>query len=298
MIYTVTFNPALDYVMRPISLCEGQTCRSASEELYFGGKGINVSVVLKNLSVPSRALGFIAGFTGKALEKHLKESGIDTDFIELESGLTRINVKLKGERETEINAQGPHIDKAAIELLFEKLDALKEGDTLVLSGSVPPALPNGIYADIMARLSGRGVRFAVDAAGALLERTLTYKPFLIKPNLSELSEIYAAPLSCESDIIAAAKALQSAGAQNVLVSLGADGALLLDAQGKAFAQKAYKGRVVNTVGAGDSMLAAFLAAANRGSGYALKFANAAGAACAFSPSLPTKAEIENIMKNA
>ncbi|MBQ1231489.1 MAG: hexose kinase, partial [Clostridia bacterium] len=221
MIYTVTFNPALDYVMHAGAIANGKTNRSRGEELYFGGKGINVSYVLSQLGAPTTALGFVAGFTGEALENAVNEWGIKADFIHLASGLTRINVKLKGECETEINAQGPAIDNASVDELFLKLDDIKSGDTLVLAGSVPSSLPSDIYESILKRLSGRGVSFVVDATGKLLENTLQFKPFLIKPNIDELCEVLNVKINTEEELIAAAKQLQKKGAQNVLVSLGA-----------------------------------------------------------------------------
>ena len=234
MIYTVTFNPALDYVMYTGTLINGKTNRSRCEELYFGGKGINVSYVLSQLGVSTTALGFVAGFTGDALEAAVKDWGIKTDFVHLANGLTRINVKLKGECETEINAQGPSIDKDALDALFLKLDVIKNGDTLVLAGSVPSSLPSDIYESILKRLSGRGVRFVVDATGKLLENTLQFKPFLIKPNIDELCEVLNIKIETEEELIAAAKRLQEKGAQNVLVSLGGDGAVLLADDGKIY----------------------------------------------------------------
>lgn len=294
MIYTLTLNPAVDLTMCVDSIIGGQTNRSQSESILFGGKGINVSIVLKNLGLNSRALGFIAGFTGDALERSLKEKGIDTDFVHLESGFTRINVKLKGEAETEINACGPEIDESALSQLFTKLLSLEDGDTLVLSGSAPASLGSDIYAEIMESLSFKNVRFVVDAAGDLLKNTLKFKPFLIKPNLAELENLVGEALNSEEKIIAAAKSLIKEGAQNVLVSLGKKGAILVLKNGEVYKEGGHKGRAVNTVGAGDSALAAFIyaEAENRGFEYALKFANAAGAACAFSSDLPTKDQIE------
>lgn len=295
MIYTLTLNPAVDYVMRLSGIETGKTNRSQSESILFGGKGINVSVVLKNLGVNSKAIGFVAGFTGAALEKSLKEQGIDTDFVYLSSGFTRINVKLKGENETEINASGPKIDEGSLSQLFSKLLALEDGDTLVLSGSAPTSLSSEIYADIMESLSFKNIRFVVDAAGDLLTKALKFNPFLIKPNLAELEGLVGGALNSESEIICAAKALIEKGAQNVLVSLGDKGAILVCQNGEVFAQKGHMGKAVNCVGAGDSALAAFIYAESEGLEYALKFANAAGAACAFSENLPTKEQVEAIL---
>lgn len=297
MIYTLTLNPSVDYSMNIEAINEGQTNRSQSEGILFGGKGINVSIVLKNLGVDSCALGTIAGFTGTALEASLKEQGINTDFVQLKSGFTRINVKLKGSAETEINGCGPQIDEGSLSQLFSKLLSLKDGDTLILSGSAPASLTSDVYADIMESLAFKNIRFVVDAAGELLEKTVKFRPFLIKPNLAELEGLAGARLNSQGEIIAAAKALLEKGAQNVFVSLGAEGAILVCKSGEVYVEKGHKGRVVNSVGAGDSALAAFLAACDKGFEYALKYANAAGAACAFSQNLPTKDKIEEILNN-
>lgn len=296
MIYTVTFNPALDYVVRLSHLEEGQTNRAQKEELYFGGKGINVSLVLKELGVENTALGFIAGFTGEALVESLLKKGIKADFIRLPKGLTRINLKLKAEKETEINAGGPEIPKEAQDILMEKLSALKEGDTLVLAGSVPATMPKDIYSDIMSALAEKGVRCVVDATGSLLLHVLKYKPFLIKPNHRELEELAGRALANREEIAKAAAELREKGAQNVLVSLGSEGALLLDEQGKIHEMPAVGGKPINTVGAGDSMVAGFLAGLDRGYEYALKLASAAGGATASSEDLATAERIAELMK--
>lgn len=291
MIYTLTFNPAIDYVMWIDELNLGKTNRSRAEEIQFGGKGINVSTILANLGLDTEALGFIAGFTGEALDRAVAARGIRTDFIRLPHGNTRINVKLKGNAETEINAQGPEIDDASLALLYEKLEKIQSGDTLVLAGSVPGTLPENIYEDILSRLDGRGIRFVVDATGALLTNVLKYHPFLIKPNRAELEEICARKLSTDADIENAAKELKNRGAVNVLVSLGGDGALLVDEFCRTHRVKALPGKVVNTVGSGDSMVAGFLAGAERDYEYALKLGNAAGNATAFSFGLADKKSI-------
>lgn len=296
MIYTVTFNPALDYIVRLPHLEAGETNRSQSEALYFGGKGINVSQVLKELGVENTALGFIAGFTGEALAESLQSKGVHADFIRLSEGLTRINVKLKAEKETEINAGGPPVSEEALEALFKKLSALMEGDTLVLAGSVPSSMPKDIYEQILAMLFGKGIRCVVDATGALLLNVLKYKPFLIKPNLRELEELVGRALKDRSAIACAAKELQEKGAVNVLVSLGKDGALLLDESGIVHERKAVGGKPINTVGAGDSMVAGFLAGLAEGYGYALKLGSAAGGATACSEDLATAAKIQELMK--
>ena len=296
MIYTVTFNPALDYIMHTDDVAMGVTNRSVSEEIQFGGKGINVSVILNNLGADTTALGFVAGFTGDKLCEELSKSGIKTDFVRLESGFTRINVKIKGKTETEINAKGPDISFEVTEKLFEKLRNVKSGDTVVLAGSIPSSLPDDIYEKILKTLDGKNIRFAVDATGKLLLNVLKYKPFVIKPNNFELEEIVGHKLNSEEDLISAARKLQNMGAVNVLVSRGKDGALLLDEFGKIHKVYAHNITPVNTVGAGDSMLAGFLCGAEKGYDYALKLANAAGGATAASMSLASKNEILSLLK--
>lgn len=298
MIYTVTFNPAIDYVMKADSIRTGETNRSKSEEIYFGGKGINVSLVLKELGVNSCALGFIAGFTGKALADALSEKGISADFTELEKGFTRINVKLKGNEETEINGCGPEIEDEALGKLFEKLEKLKDGDTLVLAGSIPSSLPPDIYEKIMLTLVNKNVRFVVDASGELLRDTLKYRPFLIKPNKAELSELFGKPLGNDEEIIECALKLKDEGAVNVLVSMAEDGSVLVDENGNIHKADAPRGTAVNSVGAGDSMVAGFIAGYEKTGdyGYALKLGTASGSATAFSSDLATRNKIDDIFK--
>lgn len=300
MIYTVTFNPAIDYVMRLPELLPGKTNRTTAEQVQFGGKGINVSCVLRELGVESTALGFIAGFTGEALAEHLSALGVRTDFIRLPEGLTRINVKVKtlqeGARETEINAAGPAIPDACLQALLAKLDALTEGDTLVLAGSIPASLPRDTYSRILARLDRRGIRFVVDAEGALLTAVLPYRPFLIKPNRAELEGIMGRELPTDDDLKEAAAELQQQGAVNVLVSLGGDGALLLDGHGTIHRCPAHPIIPINTVGAGDSMVAGFLAGVDKGYDYALKLGLAAGGATACAEGLAVRADILALMK--
>ena len=292
MIYTVTFNPAIDYCLKVENLKFGKTNRSSNEQMYFGGKGINVSLILKELDTPSVALGFVAGFTGKKLENELIESGITTDFIHLKQGNTRINIKLKGEKETEINADGPTVSQDEIEMLFDKLSVLKDGDTLVLAGSIPKSLPDDVYEKILERTKEKDIRIVVDATGNLLINTLKYKPFLIKPNLDELQEIFETELKTDEQIIACAKILQQKGAKNVLVSLGENGAIFIDESGKSYKQKALGGKAVNTVGAGDSMIAGFLSGIEKGTEYALKLSCAAAGATATLDTLATKEKIK------
>lgn len=292
MIYTVTFNPAIDYVMQAGDINFGKTNRSTAEEIHFGGKGINVSAVLSALGQSTTALGFTAGFTGEALEKAVVKMGIKADFIRLKNGNTRINVKIKGAEETEINAAGPDIGNEEIDRLFEKLESLKSGDTLVLAGSIPLSIPNDIYEQIANKIQNKGVRLVVDATGSLLQNALKYKPFLIKPNRQELEEIIGEEIKTEEQLISAANLLKQKGAQNVLVSLGAEGAILLADDGKVYKQSAFKVKAVNTVGSGDSMIAGFLAGYEKGCEYALKLGAAAGAATAVLSGLATKEKIE------
>lgn len=297
MIYTVTFNPAIDYVIHMETMKIGATNRSRREELYFGGKGINVSIVLKELGIASVALGFIAGFTGEAIEQGLADMGITTDFVRLGKGNSRINVKVKAGEETELNCQGPDIDEKAIGSLFEKLNALQDGDTLVLAGSIPASLPSDIYERILQHISGKNIRVVVDATKELLLNVLKYKPFLIKPNNHELGELFGVELKTEEEIEQYAGKLKTMGAQNVLVSMAGDGALLIDAEGELHRCGVCKGTVKNSVGAGDSMVAGFLAGAWNGDyDYALKLGTAAGGATAFSDGLATKETMEELLK--
>ena len=297
MVYTVTFNPAIDYVVHTGEMKLGATNRSEREEMYFGGKGINVSIVLRELGIDSKAFGFTAGFTGEAIEKGLADVGIDTDFVRLEKGNSRINVKIKASEETELNGQGPDIDDKAISALFEKLDKLSDGDTLVLAGSIPSSLPADIYERILERLSGRNIRAVVDATKDLLLNVLKYKPFLIKPNNHELGEMFGVTLNSDEEIETYARKLQEMGAVNVLVSMAGDGAILIDEYGKMHRCGVCKGVVKNSVGAGDSMGAGFTAGVLNGDyEYALKLGTAAGGATAFSDGLATKEEITELVK--
>lgn len=298
MIYTLTLNPAIDYVVQlDTPLTPGAINRTHLEVFQFGGKGINVSNVLRALGLPTTALGFIAGFTGLGLEEALQKAGLATDFIRLPEGNTRINMKLKGAQETEINGSGPCVTEAALQALFARLDTLQKGDVLVLSGSVPHSLPEDIYGQILCRLQNKNITAVVDAAGRALTCTLPYRPFLIKPNWQELEALFGTSLSSDEEILSCARRLQEMGAGNVLVSLAGDGALLLEETGESHRLPCPTGQVVNSVGAGDSMVAGFLAGwLNTGSfSEALYLGIAAGSATAFSLGLADKASIDALL---
>ena len=296
MIYTVTFNPALDYAIGVKRLEAGMTNRSEWEQLLPGGKGLNVSIILGNLGIENTALGFIAGFTGREIKRSFEEKGGKSDFIELKEGISRINVKIKSTDETEINAVGPIIDSDSFERLMEKLDTLKEGDVLVLAGSIPSSLPNSLYSDIMAKLDGRGVMTVVDATNDLLMNVLKYKPFLVKPNNHELGEIFGVTLKTREEVVPYAKQLQEKGARNVLISMAGEGAVLVTETGRVLKSEAPQGKVKNSVGAGDSMVAGFIAGWCEKKDYehAFKLGLSSGSASAFSEELATKPEIERV----
>ncbi len=298
MIYTVTFNPAVDYVVHTDEMKTGMTNRSTKEEVYFGGKGINVSVILNELGVKSRALGFVAGFTGDAVEKGISDQGIETDFIHLKIGLTRINVKIKADDETELNCSGPDIDEESVNILFEKLDKLEKGDILILAGSIPKSLPADIYARILEKMSAKGVSAAVDATGKLLLNVFEYKPFVVKPNNFELGDMFGVELHGTDEVIEYAKKLRSMGAVNVLVSMAGDGAVLVDENDQVHVCGVCSGTVKNSVGAGDSMLAGFIAgySEKHDYGYALKLGTAAGGATAFSDGLASGSYIRELFE--
>ena len=299
MIYTVTFNPAIDYVLHLTApLAVGEINRTSDEACQFGGKGINVSGVLRELGCESIALGFTAGETGAWLERGLQLSGLKTRFIRLPDGMTRINVKVKGAKETEINGSGPNITPEAMQALWDNLEELGEGDILVLAGSIPSSMPQDVYQQILARLDGRGIRFVVDATRDLLVKVLPYHPFLIKPNNHELGEIFGKELNRDEEITQAARKLQQRGARNVLVSMAGDGALLLDETGAVHRIGTPKGKVVNSVGAGDSMVAGFIAGyLQSGSySYALRLGTACGSATAFSLGLAERRDIDALLK--
>lgn len=296
LIYTVTFNPALDYIVTMDELKVGSVNRTKTEQILAGGKGINVSTVLNNLQVENTALGFVAGFTGREIEDRLRSAGCTTDFIQVPQGMSRINLKVMANVETEINGSGPIIGKEDLDKLYERLSELAEGDLLVLAGSIPGTLPDTIYSDILEKLSGKGVRFVVDATGDLLLNVLKFKPFLVKPNEHELADMYHVRLETKEDIIKYADKLHEDGAVNVLISMGAKGAVLIDEYGNVHECPAPDGKVINSVGAGDSMVAGFVAGYMENGDYshALKMGISAGSASAFSKYLATKEEILDV----
>lgn len=295
MIYTVTFNPAIDYVVHCDEFSLGSVNRTSSEAMFFGGKGINVSLVLAQLGVSSCALGFTAGFTGEAIENGIASLGIKSEFIRVREGFSRINVKLKSGVETEINGQGPVISEDELQRLFDRLSQLSDGDTLVLAGSVPKSLPDDVYEQILARLSGRDIRTIVDASGELLRKVLKYRPYLIKPNDIELAALFDTELRSDDDIIYYCKKLQELGARNILVSMAEKGSLLLTESGEVYREGVCRGEVRNSVGAGDSMVAGFIAGLSEGFGYALKLGTACGGATAFSDGLAERKDIDRLL---
>ena len=299
MIYTVTFNPSLDYIVSVEDFKLGLTNRTSSELMLPGGKGINVSTVLGNLGIESTALGFLAGFTGKEIAGRLDQMGIKNGCIWLEEGYSRINVKLKSIDGTEINGMGPKISSDKVQELMEKLDTLKEGDVLFLAGSIPSSMPDDMYEKIMARLDGKGVMIVVDATRDLLVNVLKYHPFLVKPNNHELGEIFGVELKTRQDVIPYGKKLQEKGARNVLISMAGEGAVLVAEDGQVFEKPAPKGILVNGVGAGDSMVAGFITGYLRSNGdynEALKMGTAAGSATAFSEDVATGEKIMELYK--
>lgn len=293
MITTLTWNPSLDYVVTVQNFQQGKTNRTMEEQLYPGGKGINVSLVLKRLGITSRILGFSAGFSGKEIERLIKELGLEPEFIPLSSGYSRINVKWKDSDSTELNGMGPMVTKQEISLLYDKLEKLNTGDILVLAGSVSRGMTKRVYREIMDHLAGKGVRFVVDACGELLRQTLEARPFLVKPNHQELEELFGVKIQNIKEAAYYGKKLQKEGVENVLVSMGGEGAVLVAGDGKTWYQKVPKGAVVNTVGSGDSMVAGFLTGFLEHGEYknALALGTAAGSASAFSEELAHKKEI-------
>lgn len=299
MIYTVTFNPSLDYIVEVKNLTLGATNRTSYEQMLPGGKGLNVSFVLKNLGFETTALGFLAGFVGEEIERRVSETGVTCEFMKLLEGCSRINMKVRNVDGTEVNGMGPEVPKEKVQELMNRLDTLKTGDVLVLAGSIPSSMPATIYMDIMKRIRekhGSGVLLVVDATRDLLKNVLTYQPFLIKPNHHELGELFGVTLSTQEEVIPYAKKLKEQGAGNVLVSMGGLGAVLVDEQGGVHKGEAPKGTVVNSVGAGDSMVAGFLAGwlEKNDYEYAFRLGLAAGSASAFSENLATKEEVEKL----
>lgn len=298
MIYTITFNPALDYIVKMDEFNLGHVNRSNNEFVYAGGKGINVSIVLNNLEVKSKALGFIAGFTGEEIERRVRDFGCDTEFIKLKEGMSRINVKIKADVESEINGGGPDISSEALEELYKKLDTLTAGDILVLAGSIPKTMPTDVYERIMERLQEKDVKFIVDTTGESLLKVLKYNPFLIKPNHHELGELFGVKLNNKEEVIEYAKKLKDMGAQNVIISMAGDGAVLIDSNGEVTTSNVPKGVVKNSVGAGDSMVAGFIAGyLNSGKiedGF--KLGVATGSASAFSEGLATKDYVYELLE--
>lgn len=297
MIYTVSFNPSLDYIMDVPAFKTGRVNRTVNENILPGGKGINVSIVLNNLGMENKALGFTAGFTGDVLKKLLEECGVNTDFIHLKHGMTRINVKLRAKEETEINGQGPLIKEHHISSLHEKLEYLAQDDVLVLAGSIPDSMPKSAYMDIMRLLQDKGIRIVVDATRELLMNVLPYKPFLIKPNNHELGEIFNTEITNKDDVIRYGKKLMEQGARNVLVSMAGDGAVLLAEDGRIYQAPAPKGELKNSVGAGDSMVAGFIAGYLESGSYekAFQMGVCTGSASAFSENLATREEVLELL---
>ncbi|WP_044566275.1 1-phosphofructokinase [Anaerococcus provencensis] len=297
MIYTLTLNPAIDHIVRVEKLDVGETNRMVDETFKAGGKGINVSKLLKNLGENSLCLGFVAGFTGFELERMTEDDfNLNSDFIHVSEGLTRINTKIKAEKETEINGNGPEISKSEIEALFDQLEQIKENDYLFLSGSIPKSMDANFYGQIMDRFKNKKVNIIVDSSGASLKESLKYKPFVIKPNLRELEQIFDVSIDDNDDIKLYAKKLQEMGAKNIIVSLGADGAYMLDENGNDYFLETPQGELVDSVGSGDSMLAGFVYSVINNNTYedAFKFSLACGSATAFSENIARKEEIYNL----
>ena len=296
MIYTVTLNPSIDYIIETDKFKIGEVNRANKEELYPGGKGINVSLMLNELQIENTALGFLGGFIGEYIENTLASNGVNTEFIKLEKGFSRINLKIKNEVETEINGKGPHISEDNLQLLYKKIEKLKDEDILVLCGSIPKSLSNTLYQDIISMVAKKNVKVIVDATSNLLLNTLKYNPFLIKPNIHELEEIFDTKIDCIDSTIFYATKLKDMGAENVLISMGKDGALLIDSKGKIYLSNAPYGDVVNTVGSGDSMVAGFISGYLKTKDYkeALKLGASCGSATAFSSGIGEKKLIDTL----
>ena len=297
VIYTVTFNPSLDYIVSVKDFRPGMTNRTSSELMLAGGKGINVSIVLGNLGIKSTALGFIAGFTGDEIVRRLHNGGINSEFIKINDGISRINIKLKSIDGTEINGQGPHIDSSHIEQLMNRLRRLESGDVLVLAGSIPAGISDNIYKAIMDMLKDKGVQIVVDATSRLLTNVLEYNPFFIKPNQHELGDIFNVTLNTQEEVIPYALELKKMGAVNVCVSMGGKGAILVADDGNVYKAKAPDGILKNSVGAGDSLVAGFLSGwiEKKDYEYAFRKGVATGSASAFSERLATNGEVNDLI---
>ncbi len=298
MIYTVTFNPSLDYIASCDNFTLGDTNRTTKEIIYPGGKGINVSIVLRNLGLDTTALGFLAGFTGDEIKRLILKEGIKNEMIEVNNGFSRINIKLRSKQESELNGMGPTIDEESIKKLYQKLDNLNSDDILVLAGSIPSSMPSNIYSNIMDYLKEKNLKIVVDATKDLLLNVIPYRPFLIKPNNHELGELFNVELNSKEEVVPYARKLQELGARNVLVSLAGEGALLVSEDKKVYSSKAPKGKVLNSVGAGDSMVAGFLYGYLTYKDYneAFKYGIATGSASAFSEELAKLNEVKELYK--
>ncbi|MGL4799192.1 MAG: 1-phosphofructokinase [Cellulosilyticaceae bacterium] len=297
MISTVTLNPSIDYMIQVENLQLDAVNRCKNEAMFPGGKGINVSIVLNNLGIKSQALGFVAGFTGKEITRLVESKGVRADFIALEEGQSRINVKIKSNEETEINGNGPHISETQIKALYDQIHTLQQGDVLVLAGSIPNTVPASIYKDIMTSLKDKGIEIVVDATKELLMNVLPMGPFLIKPNHHELGELFGVKITTQDEVVVYAKKLQEIGARNVLISMAGDGAVLVTEDGCEMRHGGLRGTVKNSVGAGDSMVAGFVAGYTLHKNYkeAFKMGIATGSASAFSEDLATKEEVEALL---
>ena len=296
MIYTVTLNPSLDYIAECKDFTLGATNRTSSEIIYPGGKGINVSIVLSNLGDRTTALGFLAGFTGEHIDSLIKDMGISSRMIRLDEGMSRINLKLKSKEETELNGMGPNINIIDIARLYQKLESITEDDILVLAGSIPPSVSEGLYSDIMERLKEKKIKIVVDATKDLLMNVLDKKPFLIKPNIHELGELFNVKLDSADEALPYALKLKEMGAVNVIISMGKDGAMMADEYGNSYTMNSPEGKLVNSVGAGDSLVAGFLHKYLETGNYeeAFRYGVCTGSASAFSSALATKEEVEKL----
>lgn len=298
MIYTVTLNPSLDYIAECKDFTLGATNRTSSEIIYPGGKGINVSIVLSNLGDRTTALGFLAGFTGEHIDSLIKDMGISSRMIRLDEGMSRINLKLKSKEETELNGMGPNISIIDIARLYQKLESITEDDILVLAGSIPQSVSEGLYSDIMERLKEKKIKIVVDATKDLLMNVLDKKPFLIKPNIHELGELFNVKLDSADEALPYALKLKEMGAVNVIISMGKDGAMMVDEYGKSYTMNSPEGKLVNSVGAGDSLVAGFLHKYLETGNYeeAFRYGVCTGSASAFSSALATKEEVEKLYR--